>query len=193
MQRRIAFERRHLVMEAGDQVVAHVEGREAAAERGVDGIDGLGQSGGLVNGFGPCVAGQHFDTVGAVVDGGFEGVVGGVGNGALQLYAAECGAELGARGLLIERSAGWGETEAKRWVGGVGFFKHEQVMRGCADVAESDHGCGSELTLQAGHPVLGVGAYIFGIDGGNADEGFELGPVDCGVGVGAACAVGYFL
>ena len=116
-------------MEAADQVVAHVEGRESAAERGIDGIDGLRQAGGLVDGFGVGVAGQQFKTVRAVIEGRFERVVAGVGDGALQLDAAEGGAKLRAGGLLVEWTASGAEAQAESRIGGVGFFEHQQVMR----------------------------------------------------------------
>ena len=180
-------------MEAGDQVVAHVKGREAAAQRGVDGIDGFGQSGRLVDGLGPRVTGQHFEPVGAMVDGRFECVVGGVGDGALQFDAAEGGAKLSARGLLIEGSAGRAEAETEGGVGGVRLFEHQEMMRGCADIAERDERGRRELALHAQHPVLGVGGDVFGIDSRDADEGLKLAPVDACVGVGAAGAEGYFL
>ena len=116
------------IVEAGDEVVAQIEGRKSAAERGVHWIYRLGQAGGLIDGFRPGVAGQQFEAVGAMVECGFEGVVVGVGDGALQLDAAEGRTELGARGLLVERpaergprlrqragSAGLASSSTSRW------------------------------------------------------------------------------
>ena len=69
-------------------------------------IHRLGQAGGLIDGLRIRIAGKQLQPVRAVVERGFKRVVAGVGDGALQLDAAECRAELGARGLLVERSAG---------------------------------------------------------------------------------------
>ena len=84
----------NVVVKAGHEVVAHVEGRKPAAERRIDRIHRLGQAGGLIDGLRVGVAGQQFQAVGAVIERGFQRVVACVGDGALQLDAAECRAEL---------------------------------------------------------------------------------------------------
>ena len=60
-----------------------------------------------------------------MVERGLERVVVGVGDGALQLHAAERGAEGGARGLLVERPARRAQAQAQRGIGGVGLLKHQ--------------------------------------------------------------------
>ncbi len=104
----------------------------AAAERGVDGVDRLGQAGGLIDGFREGVAGEQVEAVGAVIERGFESVVVGVGDGALQLDAAEGGAELGARGLLVERAASV-EPRLRHRAGSAGLAS-SSTSRWCDDV-----------------------------------------------------------
>ena len=83
----------------------------------------------MIDGFAEGVTDQKIKAVGAMVKRGFQSVVIGVGDGALQLNAAECRAELSACSLLVERAADRRtQAEAQRWIGGICLFKYQQMM-----------------------------------------------------------------
>ena len=103
------------------------------------------------------------------------------------------GPNVRARRLLVERSAGRAQAQAQRGIGGVGLFKHQQMMRRSAHIADRGQRSRAHLPLDARHPVLRVGRHVVRIDGGNADQRLKLAPVHAGVRIRAAGAVGHVL
>ena len=104
-----------------------------------------------------------------------------------------CGTERGARGLLVERPARRAQAQAQRGIGRVGLFKHQQMMRRGAHIADRGQGARAELALHARHPVLRVGRYVVGVDGGNADQRLKLAPIDGGIRICPAGSVSHVL
>ena len=158
---------RQRVTVGGDEVVGEIEGGERATGAGaactrtgaagyVCRIHRFGERGGLIDGLAPGVAGLQVERAGDALGAEFERVIVGVGDGALEIDAAEGGTKgcacalvggavgCGVGAALAEGPAGsgagsdlrWlGKGEAERGVAGVDLLNDEEVVGLGADVA----------------------------------------------------------
>ena len=83
----------------------HVEGREAAAQRGIDGVHWLRQPRRLIDRLRIGLPGEQIESMRAMIRVSFQRAVVRVRNRPLQLHAAERGSESCSRRLLVEQPA----------------------------------------------------------------------------------------
>ena len=118
----------------------------------------------------------------AMVQRGLQCVVVCIRNRSLQFHAAERGAELRSRSLLIEGTAKRRpEAQTQRRIRRVHFLQHQQVMGRSAHVADCGKRRSAYLTLNAGHPVLSIRGHIARVHRGNTHQRLELAPIHVGV------------